>query len=357
MDIGADISCPVLRERPIGNTTPLDRDLRVVDDWPRLGGAWGAMSIMRVLAACAAMTLCAACDSFRGAQEPLEPPATQVASIARNFPVEGTIDAFYSPNPNARGGLSQQDYRDKVVALRLIAIDARYQAFVQELRGARAGVGLGADIATLVLGGVGTFVGGTTAKSVLAAATAVIAGSRVSFDKNLFYDQTLPALLAQMDAERMTQLLVIRKGLAKPVALYTLPDALVDLGLLERLGSVETAIKRITETATTKAKTAEVALQNFTLTRSLADQQFTASADGIKLKDTLIKAIDSLDGVKAVFLAIKPPVQNETADQAVAAMIPTGASISANQARFILRMRILNAQGEKELQAWAAAFK
>jgi hypothetical protein len=30
----------------------------------------------------------------------------------------------------------------------------------------------------------------------------VIAGTRVSIDKNLFYDQTLPALVAQMDAER-----------------------------------------------------------------------------------------------------------------------------------------------------------
>jgi hypothetical protein len=315
------------------------------------------MSILRLMSASAGLTLLAGCDSFRGAQEPLEPPATQVASIARNYSVETTINAFYSPDPAARGGLGQQDYRDKVVALRLIAIDARYQAFVQELRGARVGVGLGADIATLVLGGVGTFVGGSTAKSILAAATAVIAGSRISFDKNLFYDQTLPALLAQMDAERMTQLLVIRHGIAKPVATYTLPDALVDLEQLERLGSVETAIKKITETATAKAAIAAENLQRFTLTRSLTDQQFMTSADGLKLKDNLTKAIDSLDGAKAVALALRPPVRNDIADQAVSAMIPAGVAISPNQARFILRMRIQNAQGEKELQTWAAAFK
>lgn len=70
----------------------------------------------------------------------------------------------------------------------------------------------------------------------------------------------------------------------------------------------------------------------------------------------LMRAVDSLDGARAVTLALKPPVRSDTADEAVAAIMPAG-TISANQARFILRMRIQNSQNQKELEAWADALK
>lgn len=321
-----------------------------------LGGQ--AMTIFRTFAVTGGLvSALTACDSFRGAQQPIDAPSTMVASAQRFSPDEAIV-AFYASDDAARKTLTRRQYRDQVVTLRLLAIDARYQAFVQELRGARAGVGLGADLITLVLGGLGTFVAGDTTKSVLAAGTAVVAGSRASFDKNLFYDQTLPAIVAQMDAERNKQLLVIRTGLSKAEDAYSLPDALFDLSQLERLGSIETAIKRITESATAQAKKTSDDLQTFSVTSSLENQKAILSTDGVKRRAALIQAVDKLDEAKAVQLAIKPPVKNDAMDKAAATMIPADGTISAARARFILKMRLDNiVGGTKELDAWEAAFK
>jgi hypothetical protein len=257
------------------------------------------MAIMRTVVVTGSLvSALAACDSFRGAQQPIDPPAVTVASATRFAPDEAIL-AFYSADDISRRGLSRRQYRDQVVTLRLLAIDARYQAFVQELRGARAGVGLGADLLTLVLGGLGTFIAGDATKSILAAGTATVAGARVSFDKNLFYDQTLPAIVAQMDAERNRQLLVIRAGLAKEEDSYSLPDAFFDLSQLERLGSIETAIKRITESATSQAKQTSDELQTFQRTKSFVAPDMT------KLRTTLLDRARALDDGKAIMAAAR----------------------------------------------------
>jgi hypothetical protein len=314
--------------------------------------------VSRAAVFCAAALVVAGCDSFRGAQEPLETAAAQVSAATRNYGTEAAIDAYYSPTDALRGGLSRQEYRDKVVALRLIAIEARYQAFIQELRAARTGVGLGADIITLVLGGLGTIIADTTTKTVLAAATATVAGSRVSFDKNLFYDQTLPAIVAQMDAARASQILLIRQAMAKDTSVYPLPDALVDLRELERLGSIDTAIKNITASATKQADDAQANLKRYTLIRTAGDQKYMLSSTGQALTVTLTKAVDSLPEERAIALATNPPIANATVDPIALGMIATaGGRLSAAQAKAILRMRINNALNEAELQAWSKALQ
>lgn len=251
------------------------------------------MSIIRVMILAGGVaSLVAGCDSFRGAQEPIESPATLVAAVTKDYSTEVAVAKYYSLGPSER-----REYRDKVVALRLIAIDARYQAFIQELRGARAGVGLGGDIITLILAGLGTLVADTTAKTVFAAGTAVIAGTRISFDKHLFYNQTLPAIISQMDAARSTQLLTIRRSLATPAENYSLPEAMVDLVELERQGSIETAIKKITGAATEDAKTADANLRAFQRNKDFV------SVDMTKLRSALLDKVLKFDNGMAIMKA------------------------------------------------------
>ena len=254
------------------------------------------MRIVFGLTLLSAATVLAGCDSFRGAQEPIDLPATTLAAARAHSPAQA-ISAFYSSSAESREGLTPQQYRDKIVALRLLAIDAQYRTFVTELRGAKSGVALGADIATLVLGGLGTFVAGETTKSILAAATAVIAGTRVSIDKNLFYDQTLPAIVAQMDAERSKQRLIIEQNLLRGATQYSLADALKELSEYERLGSIETGIRKITGAATEEANKAENALKTFQRTKDFV------SPDMTKLRATLYDKVKALDDGKAIMAA------------------------------------------------------
>lgn len=298
-----------------------------------------------------------ACDSFRGGQQSIEPAATTVAA-ATQYPPEKAITAFYSSDSADRQGLDAKQYRDKVVRLRLLAIDARYKTFVEELHSAKAGVGLGADIATLVLGGVGTFVAGETTKSVLSAATAVIAGTRVSVDKNLFYDQTLPAIVSQMDAERAKQRLVIEKGMAQPETTYTLANALSDLSDYERLGSIDVAIKKLTGSATDEAKKAEDTLKAFVISRNTEDATYIASQVGRDRVSDLLKAVANLPADKAIALAKTPPVANPDVEKVVSARLASfQGTLSAAQAKDIVKMRVVLAKGKVELDAWEAALK
>jgi hypothetical protein len=298
-----------------------------------------------------------ACDSFRGGQQSIEAPATSVAA-ASQYPPDKAITAFYSPSPDERGGMTPEQYRDKVVRLRLLAIDARYKAFVEELHGAKAGIGLGADIATMVIGGVGTFVAGETTKSVLSAVTAVIAGSRVAVDKNLFYDQTLPAIVSQMDAERAKQRLVIEKGMAQPAATYSLANALSDLSDYERLGSIDVAIKKLTGSATEQAKVAEDTLKAFVISRNTEDATYVASQVGRDRTGTLLKAVANLSAEKAITLAKTPPVANPDVEKVVSARLASfQGTLSAAQAKDIVKMRVVLAKGKVELDAWEAALQ
>lgn len=297
----------------------------------------------------------AACDSFRGGQQPIDPPATTVAAATYYAP-ERAISAFYAASPDAREGMTPEQYRDKVVRLRLLAIDSRYKTFVEELHGAKAGIGLGADIATLVIGGVGTFVAGETTKSVLSAATAVIAGTRVSVDKNLFYDQTLPAIVSQMDAERAKQRLVIEKGMAQPAATYSLANALSDLSDYERLGSIDVAIKKLTGSATDQAKAAEDTLKAFVINRNTEDATYIASQIGRDRVGDLLKAVANLPAEKAITLAKTPPIANPDVEKVVSARLASfQGTLSGAQAKDIVKMRVVLAKGKAELDAWEAA--
>jgi hypothetical protein len=298
-----------------------------------------------------------ACDSFRGGQQPIDPPAATVAAATQYAP-DRAISAFYAANPDAREGMTPDQYRDKVVRLRLLAIDSRYKTFVEELHGAKAGIGLGADVATLVIGGVGTFIAGEATKSVLSAATAVIAGTRVSVDKNLFYDQTLPAIVSQMDAERAKQRLVIEKGMAQPATTYTLASALSDLSDYERLGSIDVAVKKLTGSATEQAKVAEDTLKAFVISRNTEDATYIASQVGRDRVGDLLKAVANLSADKAIMLAKTPPVANPDVERVVSARLASfQGTLSAAQAKDIVKMRVILAKGKVELDAWEAALQ
>jgi len=298
----------------------------------------------------------AGCDTFQGAQQPIDSTAAHVA-LAQRYPIDEAITAFGAGSDSARGGLSPQGYRDKVVGIRILAADARYRSFLSELHAARTGVSFGSDVSVLVLGALGALVGGATTKAVLAGASAAVAGTSASFSKNLFYDQTLPAIVTQMDANRDAQKLVIAKGLARDAASYTMVQAFEDVLKLEHLGSLDTAIKAITDAAARDADQKASELATFKVTRSPTDAAFMASSTGRSRQEALLAVIAKLPEAKAIALAQKPPVSNDELDKTVTSMVRATGSLSASQARLVLNRRIVLANGEAEIAKWEAAFK
>ena len=148
-----------------------------------------------------------------------------------------------------RGGLTKQQYRDAVTFARMEVIDIFYYKFESELTGSYNTLELSSDLAVLALNGIGATVGTKAAKAALAAASAGVVGAKSAVNTDVFYQKTLPALVAQMRAGRQTVLATIKTGLTKPAEVYSMDQALSDINAYYIAGTLPSAVSQITADA------------------------------------------------------------------------------------------------------------
>ncbi|WP_395391175.1 hypothetical protein WBP07_11450 [Novosphingobium sp. BL-8A] len=103
---------------------------------------------------------------------------------------------------------------------------------------------------------------GPSATDELATITAVASGARASIDKRLFFDRTLPAVIASMDAERAAIKADIARMRTLPVEQYDLASAMNDVNRLQQAGRLDQAVARMTQVAQTDRVAEEQRLHN-----------------------------------------------------------------------------------------------
>jgi hypothetical protein len=190
-------------------------------------------------------TLLGGCATLRGSQDGVG------QLVPQNLVVMDTaLNNYNQPaETNAlRSGMTRRGYRDYVLTSYLIAIENKYKRFVDQLQGGDRGSALGFDLLQLGLNGA-TALAGVSVIEELATVSAVTAGARASIDKRLFYDRTMPAIIASMDAERASIKASIAQKRKLPADVYSLNDASDDLSRLIQAGRLDRAVARMTETA------------------------------------------------------------------------------------------------------------
>ena len=85
------------------------------------------------------------------------------------------------------------------------------------------------DTLGVVIGAAGAAVTGSDGSRVLSALSGGISGTGTAINKNLYYERTLPALLALMDAKRDEIRAEILAGMTLDQIAYPLGRALTDL--------------------------------------------------------------------------------------------------------------------------------
>jgi hypothetical protein len=140
-------------------------------------------------------------------------------------------------------------YRDTVVYRRMEVIDIYYYDFESKLTGAYNGIDLGGDLIALILNGLGATTGNAATKAALAAASAGVIGAKGTVNTDLFYQKTLPALVAEMRAGRQTVLATIKAGLLMPVSKYSIDEALDDINSYYIAGTLPSAVAQVTAQA------------------------------------------------------------------------------------------------------------
>ena len=186
----------------------------------------------------------ASCASSQGFPERVVSPEEELQGLKKYFHSE-KVDEYNGPNKTDE---ERKRIRSEIINARLAAIDIQFSLFQQELHREGVGLNIGTDAIVLGLGAAGALVSGGTSQ-VLSATSAAVTGLKGSIDKKVFFEQTMPALFAQMIAKRKSVLVNIRTGLLQSVSLYPLQQGIADVEEYRYSGTIPGAISSVVENA------------------------------------------------------------------------------------------------------------
>ena len=193
--------------------------------------------------------LVGACTPLRGF--PDDPTQSMVAA-------DKTLIADYYAAPSSD---KRRQLRNQIISGRMTAYESSYSNFKRRLTGDNNAVNLGSDLSALALAGIAATSGSLGVSTALAAATTGVIGAKGAFNADLYFQRTLPALLAQIDAYRAQAKLPVVRGITQPDDLYPLASALIDLDALRDAGGIPTAIGGLTQQAGQEKAMAEAELR------------------------------------------------------------------------------------------------
>ena len=176
-----------------------------------------------------------------------------------SFKIEDDIKALeeaYGPSASIKKyyeATDKKSARNEFIDGRLALYNIRYIEFIRNLGASKQQLDAANDILLLGLNIAGTLVGSTQAKTNLAAAAALVTGSKTAIDKHFYFEKTVPALIATMNAQRKAVLLKIMAGRkTESVDEYPLGQAIADLYEFEMAGTLLGAIDAIQADASVK---------------------------------------------------------------------------------------------------------
>lgn len=137
------------------------------------------------------------------------------------------------------------DARNRFISGRLVQIDLQYLKFIRTLTADKQQLDAATDIAALSINLAGTLVGGVQAKTNLAAVAAGISGAKATIDKDFYYEKSIEALVATMNAKRKEMLISILTGLSSSIDQYPFERALTDLQQYYLAGTLNGAVQFI----------------------------------------------------------------------------------------------------------------
>ena len=214
---------------------------------------------------------CASTSGFPERPEAAED--TKAALIEKYFLPKTNILKDYEKTPKEE----KKAYRNEVVYGRMAAIDIEYGLFKEAIYEEAVGSNLSIDILGITAGAAGAAVTGAAASRVLSSVSTVISGTGTAMNKNLYYEKTMPALLALMDARRAEVRADILDGLLLSVAIYPLSRAIADLERYLHAGSIPGAISGVVKAAGKVDATVQIRLQ------ALAEREAVLSGEADQL--------------------------------------------------------------------------
>jgi hypothetical protein len=192
---------------------------------------------------------CAPIEGF-----PKDPENTDATLTALQPYFDGTREKDYLATSDDS---ARTQIRNEIIFRRLRGYDIEFANFQRQLYGQGNEITVGSDLIGLVLGGLTATTGNATTKAALGAASTGIIGANAAINKDLYYQKTIPALLTQMEANRLKAKLPIVQGMTQPDSKYPLMQAYIDLDAYKDAGSIPAAISSVTQSAANDKQVAQ----------------------------------------------------------------------------------------------------
>jgi hypothetical protein len=188
---------------------------------------------------------------YAGAPPPSYNVNEDIMQLAKQFKPATAISDYYAHTPP-----TPKD-RDKVIAARLVMINLEYLKWLRTVTAEKQFLDTAADVLILSLNLAATNAGGAATKAILAAISAWVAGSKIVVDKHYFYEKTVPALIAAMNAQRKVVLERILRGMKGDLEDYSFEQALADVYEYYQAGTFMGAVMAIQSDSGAKEKKAD----------------------------------------------------------------------------------------------------
>ncbi len=191
------------------------------------------------------------CSSISGHPSRTVDPSKELQTLEPYF--SNDVISIYDRKNNSE----KNEYRNAVIQARIRAIDINYNIFLDNISSESKSLNVGTDSTVLLLGTAGAISTVSSTQAILSATSATVTGVKTSFDKNAYYDSTIPALIAQMNASRKSLLANIYLGLASDYSKYSLIKALIDVEDYFQAGTIPGAVNAISQSSGEQKTTAE----------------------------------------------------------------------------------------------------
>lgn len=239
------------------------------------------------------------CQSLRygGAPEPSFNVDNDLEQLAKEYGEAGSITEFYK-NPT-------KEVRDKFISGRLVMMNIRYVQFIRKTTSEKQCLDSAVEILALSLNLAGASVSAAGTKTVLAALAAGVTGSKVVVDKNFYYEKTIPALIAAMNAQRKQALVPLVDGMTKGLDEYPFAQAVTDLQNYYFAGTFLGGITAIQADASVKEKKHDEEINKIRATLTVLPKESIVTKGMLTDAIGKLKA-DDFDKVKAALLLLDP---------------------------------------------------
>jgi hypothetical protein len=234
-----------------------------------------------------------------------------LAQLAEHFSDADSIEDYHNTKKAGANEDELKEVRNRFITERLTIMNIRYIQFIRKATLDKQLLDSAAEITGIGLNIAGVSFGSAATKTVLAGVAAGVSGSKATIDKNYYFEKSIPALIAAMNAQRKKTLVPILRGIQEDIKGYPLEQAVTDLHNYYFAGTFIGAIQTIQTDAGVKER--------------LQDREIRIAKIGpvtkkdVDLKASLTKAIgglkaEDLDKVKNALRMLDDPEAGPSAD-------------------------------------------